>query len=177
MAAKYESSIKMREVADQYFKQYPHPDDFANQDDKQKAVDTIRNGLIPTLNGLALYLGFDSIQSLYDYGKKDGFKQILNYLRARIGSYWELNLNSKFANGAMKWLDSVQPDTFGDKSKIKDVPPVALVVYVNKDSKNKPVIDAQYTEVKALEDQSINKPKRGRPKGSLNKKNKKKRKQ
>ena len=167
MAAKYESAQRMREVAEEYFKQYPHPDNFTDRDDKQKAVNIIQSGLIPTLNGLSLYLGFDSIQSLYDYQRKEGFKQVLNWLRAKIGSYWELNLNSKFANGAMKWLDAVQPDTFGDKSKIKDAPPVALVVYVGSKQKETP-INAEFTEVKAIEG-GVVEIKRGRPKGSKNK--------
>lgn len=172
MVAKYESAAAFREVAEKYFNQYPHPDNFAEEEEKIKAVQTIQSGLIPTLNGLALFLGFESVQSLYNYEKRDGFKSVLNWLRAKIGSYWELNLNSKFANGAQKWLESVQPDNWGDKSKIKAPPPVALVVYVGNKNKSAPVVDAAFEEVAAIEQIKEDKPK-GRPKGSKDKKKRK----
>lgn len=171
---KFENSEEMRSLAESYFKQYPHPDDFTETDEKREAVNTIREGLIPTLNGLAIKLGFSSINALYEYNKKEGFKQVMDWIRAKIGSYWELNLNSKFANGAQKWLESVQPDNWGDKTRLKDAPPVALVVLVGNKTKGNQEIEAQFTEVKQIEAQPIEQPKRGRPKGSLNKKTKRK---
>lgn len=172
MVAKYESAAAFREVAEKYFNQYPHPDNFAEEEEKLRAVQSIQSGLIPTLNGLALFLGFESIQSLYNYEKRDGFKSVLNWLRAKIASYWELNLNSKFANGAQKWLESVQPDNWGDKSKLKAPPPVALVVYVGNKNKSTPVVDAAFEEVQQIEAITEEKPK-GRPKGSKDKKKRK----
>ena len=59
----------------------------------------------PTVTGLALYLGFESRQSLYDYLKKPAFSYTIKKIISRIEDFAEHQL---FANakptGAIFWL-------------------------------------------------------------------------
>jgi hypothetical protein len=46
----------------------------------------------PTVTGLALHLGFNSRQSLYDYGRKPQFSYTIKRAIACIESFWEEQL-------------------------------------------------------------------------------------
>lgn len=66
-----------------------------------------------TITGLALFLGFASRQSFYDYEKKEGFAYIIKRARMRVEQAYEKNLQradlshtgSIFALKNMGWTD------------------------------------------------------------------------
>jgi len=60
----------------------------------------------PTISGLALYLGFESRQSLYDYQDRPEFSDTIKKATARIEDYAERILLSGdgSATGAIFWL-------------------------------------------------------------------------
>lgn len=64
-----------------------------------------------TITGLALFLGFESRQSLYDYEKKEGFTCIIKKARLRVEHEYEKKLNYDKCTGAvfalknMGWSD------------------------------------------------------------------------
>ena len=80
-----------------------------------------------TVTGLAMYLGFDSRQSLYDYEKRDGFSYIIKNARLAVENDYELSLRTPAVAGAifalknMGWRDKVETG-FTDKDG-QDVQP------------------------------------------------------
>lgn len=76
-----------------------------------------------TMTGLALALGFDSRQSLYDYQKRPGFSYIINKALLRIENQYEENLHGQNVAGSifvlknMGWKDRTETDitTGGEK--------------------------------------------------------------
>lgn len=49
----------------------------------------------PTITGIALYLGFNSKQTLYEYGKKDEFADSILRARSKVEEYAEERLYDK----------------------------------------------------------------------------------
>jgi len=66
----------------------------------------------PTITGLALYLGFESRQSFYDYEKDGEFSYIVKRLRLKIESVYEKALHGTTPTGAIFALKN-----FGWKDK------------------------------------------------------------
>lgn len=70
----------------------------------------------PTVTGLALFLGFDSKQSLYDYKKKEEFSYPIKRALSVVENAYENALMSQGATGAifalknMEWTDKQQYD-------------------------------------------------------------------
>ena len=149
--AVFKNSEEMKKKADEYFSKFPHPDYFEKDEDIEKSLKAIQSGRMPTLNGLALFMGFSSINSLYSYQEKKGFSKVLEAIRTRLASYYELSLNSKFGQNAFNWLKSVQSDIWQDKvQQSQALPVVANIVFIDKDgakAKQINVIDAQAQEV------------------------------
>lgn len=64
-----------------------------------------------TITGLALYLGFESRQSLYDYEKNDKFSYIIKAARLKVENDYEKRLATNSVTGAifalknMGWSD------------------------------------------------------------------------
>jgi len=77
-----------------------------------------------TMTGLALALGFDSRQSLYDYQKKDEFSYIINKALLRIECQYEENLSGNNVAGSifvlknMGWKDKTEQDLHVEGSLI-----------------------------------------------------------
>lgn len=69
-----------------------------------------------TITGLALYLGFESRQSLYDYEKSGDFSYIVKYARLRVECEYEKRLMGDkptgpiFALKNMGWSDKMDQD-------------------------------------------------------------------
>lgn len=84
----------------------------------------------PTWSGLALHLGFASRQSLWEYGKRDGFALPVKKALSRIESYYESNLLSRNAPGAifalknLNWSDRQEIDHTTQGAKIETVPTI-----------------------------------------------------
>lgn len=73
-----------------------------------------------TMTGLALALGFDSRQSLYDYQKRDEFSYIINKALLRIENQYEENLHGQNVAGSifvlknMGWKDRTEQELSGE---------------------------------------------------------------
>jgi len=67
-----------------------------------------------TITGLALHLGFESRQSMYDYEKKDKFTYAIKRARLLIENSYEFQLQHGNSTGAifalknMSWTDKTQ---------------------------------------------------------------------
>jgi hypothetical protein len=59
---------------------------------------------VPTVNGLALALGFNSRQSLLNYADKPEFVDTVKAVRARLEAWWEQRLAGGNAAGTIFWL-------------------------------------------------------------------------
>lgn len=73
-----------------------------------------------TVTGLALYLGFESRQSFYDYEKHEQYSYTIKNARLRIEAAYEQQLLSKNATGAIfalknfGWKDKQEHEHSGD---------------------------------------------------------------
>lgn len=71
---------------------------------------------VPTISGLAYYLGFASRQSFYDYEKKEGFSYTIKRARLFIEVEYEEQLQHGNTTGAifalknMGWKDKTETD-------------------------------------------------------------------
>lgn len=80
-----------------------------------------------TITGLAMWLGFDSRQSLYDYEKREGFSYIIKNARLAVENDYELSLRTPAVAGAifalknMGWRDKVETGFTDNEGK--DVQP------------------------------------------------------
>jgi hypothetical protein len=69
-----------------------------------------------TITGLALYLGFESRQSFYDYEDRDGFSYTIKRARLRIEHEYEKKLTGNnvagpiFALKNLSWKDKTEQD-------------------------------------------------------------------
>lgn len=86
-------------------------------------MEVVREPEPPTITGLALYLGFASRQSLYDYEKRGEYSYIIKNARLRVEKGYELRLHgnnptgSIFALKNMGWYDKQEID---QKTTIED---------------------------------------------------------
>ena len=55
----------------------------------------------PSITGLALYLGFESRQSIYDYEKNGEFSYTIKRAKLKIESHYEQHLLTKVSTGAI----------------------------------------------------------------------------
>lgn len=113
----YKTSKELSEKVDKYFSTLP------------KKTRTLPNGTevkvkIPTITGLALYLGFASRQSFYDYENRDGFSYTIKKARAFIEREYEEQLQFGNTTGAifalknMGWKDKTEVEqTINDKTQ------------------------------------------------------------
>jgi hypothetical protein len=93
------------------------PPKFATPDELKQACDEYVNGPdMPnlTITGLAMYLGFDSRQSIYDYEKIPEFSYIIKEARLAVENSYEKTLRSVNVTGSifalknMGWRDKVE---------------------------------------------------------------------
>lgn len=76
----------------------------------------------PSITGMALFLGFESRQSLYDYEKNDVFSYTIKRARLTIEVFYEQNLLGRGVTGAIfalknfGWKDRQELDHSGDIS-------------------------------------------------------------
>jgi len=72
-----------------------------------------------TITGLALYLGFESRQSFYDYEDKDGFSYTIKRARLRIENEYEEKLSGNNCTGSifalknLGWKDKTETELSG----------------------------------------------------------------
>lgn len=81
-----------------------------------------------TITGLALYLGFCSRQSVYDYEKRPEFSYIIKRALLRVENAYELKLSGDKPTGAifvlknMGWIDKQQTDVTTNGKDINSLP-------------------------------------------------------
>ena len=83
---KYKTPEEMQKAVDAYF------------------VDIEANDRVPTIAGFALYLGFDSRISLYNYEGRPEFLSVIKKARARIEAVVEALMLSRGHAGHIFWL-------------------------------------------------------------------------
>ena len=76
--------------------------------------DSLKDDEVPTVNGLALALGFNSRQSLLNYAEKPEFLDTVKRARTRLEMAWEKRLGGPNAAGTIFWLKN---QGWSDKSE------------------------------------------------------------
>lgn len=82
-----------------------------------KYFESIKDVEYPTVTGLALYLGFESRQSVYDYEKNGEFSYIIKRARLMVENGYEKELRSDKPTGAifalknMGWVDKQEVES------------------------------------------------------------------
>jgi hypothetical protein len=79
----------------------------------------------PTVNGLALALGFTTRQSLADYEERPEYSYLIKRARLQIKTYWEERLGGKSPVGAIFWLKN--HDGYKDAQEITGANGEALI--------------------------------------------------
>lgn len=93
-----------------------HPPKFKTPEELQDKIDEYLKYIkeeksFTTITGLALYLGFESRQSLYDYEKKEEYSYIIKRAKLFVELGYELSLREGSPTGAifalknMGWAD------------------------------------------------------------------------
>lgn len=107
---KYKTKKELTEKIDSYFEQF-------KEDNKAH----------PTLTGLALHLGFESRQSMYDYEKNEQFSYTIKQARTKIEQIYEEHLlrpgvaaGAIFALKNFNWTDRQEINHSGGVQIIKD---------------------------------------------------------
>src|SRR4051812_24686350 len=96
--AKYESSADLQQKVEQYFAHIKE------------------TGEAATITGIALWLGFESRQSFYDYEESEEFSYAIKRSRLKVEHEYELCLHKQSPTGAifalknMGWKDKSEVD-------------------------------------------------------------------
>lgn len=110
---KFKTPEELEEMIDQYFEECP---------DKVKKYSSEGSAFeieCPTLTGLAIYLGFCSRQSMYDYEKREHFSYAIKRARVFVERVYENLLQAGQPTGAifalknMGWRDKQEVETSG----------------------------------------------------------------
>lgn len=87
---------------------------------QSKIQEYFESGQLITITGLALFLGFESRQSFYDYEQKHDFAYIIKNARLRVEHAYECRLNTSpsptgaiFALKNMGWKDKQETEISG----------------------------------------------------------------
>ena len=84
-------------------RQYDDPEEFiARSNDYFDGC--VKNECPPTLADWAYALGFESVQSIYDYGKDERFSYAIKRGRLRVHGYHERGLSKQSCAGHIFWL-------------------------------------------------------------------------
>jgi hypothetical protein len=93
------------------------PPKYNSPEELEIAINKYLNDVIAgtrTITGLALYLGFESRQSFYDYEKREGYSYIIKRARLFVESSYEEKLSGNSPTGAifalknMGWKDKTE---------------------------------------------------------------------
>ncbi len=85
---------------------------YLTPEDMQEQIDLyFNNEEDVTITGIALFLGFESRQSLYDYEKKSDYSYIIKRARMFVENTYEKGLKTQYSSGSifalknMGWTD------------------------------------------------------------------------
>ena len=103
----FKSEAQLKRKISQYFNDHMPKEEIDKETNEKYTVYTSPI----TITGLALYLGFASRQSFYDYEKHEEYSYIIRRARLAIESFYEEKLISKSPQGSifalknMGWFD------------------------------------------------------------------------
>ena len=124
--AKFETPEQMETAIEKYFAAFENVD---NIDDARKR---------PTVAGLALYLGFVSRQSIYDYAEKGDFSYVIKRALLALEDFHEAALSGNNVTGHVFWLKN---HGWADKKEFDgnvDITQLVLRAVDNETSDNEP---------------------------------------
>jgi len=108
---------------------------FVGKGDNKEAIEIE----VPTISGLAYFLGFESRKSFYDYEKRDGFLYTIKRARLFIEQEYEEQLQVGNTTGAifalknMGWIDKTHSDiTTNDKDINNQLTPELVTKLIDK---------------------------------------------
>lgn len=96
--ALFKTAEDLQKQVDEYFQVGRNTRQVVIGKDSNKQVIEIP---VPTITGLAEYLGFESRQSIYDYEKVDEFSYTIKRARLRIERHYEESLQLNAPTGAI----------------------------------------------------------------------------
>jgi len=103
---KYKTVEELEQAIDAYFEECK--DKVIKDDDGNIITDKSGNPVLlqnpPTVSGLALFLGFEDRQSIYDYKNRGKFSCTIKKAIMKIENYAEQHLYVGKATGAIFWL-------------------------------------------------------------------------
>jgi len=115
--ATFETDEQLSVKVEEYFKWIEGEyQDTVIEETKVKQRIWLRHPEPATITGLALYLGFESRQSFYDYEDKEGFTYTIKRARLRIENEYEKKLSGNnvagpiFALKNLSWKDKTEQD-------------------------------------------------------------------
>jgi len=133
----YKTAEELTEKIDEYFNEGVKTRSFLLGHGATIRIETIP---VPTISGLALFLGFSSRQSFYDYEKNTEFSYTIRKARLFIETEYEEQLQVGNTTGAIFALKNLG---WHDKSEV-----------VNKNLNSKELTDEEITELsKKLDDE------------------------
>lgn len=91
---KFDSAEKLQKKIEEYF-------EFCPDTRKVKSGEILLDVPAPTVTGLALFLGFESRQSFYDYEENDEFSYTIKRARTFIEKEYEMMLHGGQCTGAI----------------------------------------------------------------------------
>jgi hypothetical protein len=153
--AKYGTPQEMQKKIDEYFSKYENREPLTDSKGKvlqDKDGNIVYKGGMPTSSGLALYLGFTSRCSLFDYAQKPTFADVIRLAKLRLEAFWEPLLATKNYQGAKYFCSNMndgwqEPEALA-KQQLQQAPVVAQVVFITGKDKSTqtaelPIIDAE----------------------------------
>lgn len=173
--AKYGSPQEMQKKIDEYFAKYENREPLTDRNGRvllDKEGNIVYDQGIPTSSGLALFLGFTSRTSMFNYTLKPTFKEVITHARLKLQSFWEPLLATKNYQGARYFCSNMsdgwqEPEALA-KQQLQQAPVVAQVIFI--DSKkgsyaspsNIPTIEGEI-----IPTASLPKPKTAKPKKAV----------
>ncbi len=146
--AKFETPEDMQQACIDYFTYIQgewHEEDIKDSEEKRRVWD--RYPEAPSVTGLALFLGFESRQSMYDYGNKPEFSYIVKRAKLLVENGYERTLMSDKPTGAifalknMGWVDRTELDHTSNGKTI------ASPTYVTLTDTAPPLTETEYDEL------------------------------
>lgn len=113
----FKNPDEVKRLADEYFAKFPKIEEAETDADKLKAKEYQNAGILPTMSGLCIKLGFYSWEQWNIYEQKKIFRSTFQALRLRLLSYWEGVLpTGRGAQGVSAWINYVTGGSFLGKS-------------------------------------------------------------
>jgi hypothetical protein len=105
------------------------PPKYNSPEELQREIDKyFESESIYTITGLALFLGFESRQSLFDYGKREEYSYIIKRAKLKVENGYEMDLRSDKPTGSifalknMGWHETAKTDITTNGKDLNSLP-------------------------------------------------------